>query len=896
MRLAIAVLFSGLMSLAARAAEPDAALRAASSLYDGIRIERLDNGLTVVLKPIPGAGTVTTMVAYKVGAADEDLTATGLSHYLEHLMFKGTDKLMPGDIDRLTMRNGGRNNAWTNEDLTTYHFDFAADRWEVALDIEAERMRNLKIDDRHEFQQEKGAVIAELARNEDGPFDLEFKAILPRLFGKAAPYGHSVIGLREHVHGATADVIKAHYDKWYHPNNAVLVVSGGFDPDAALAKIKEKFGPIPPGKLPERKTAPPVSRTAPVRDEFPSKFEVARMVMGFNGVAGGDADEAPLDVVQFILAGGKTGRLYRELVESAELASAVSATNSAGRYPGWFGVEMEMLVGKSAKDAEAKVVAELKKLADTPVSDEELSRAKRLITTGMVFSQEGVHGLGEAIAKGVATGGIERLRSYLPRVAAVTAADVQRVAKKYLDPRTAVVVWSVPKSDGAGAMRHSPRGTARTGGTLRSAGAAGPDLKATKRVVLPNGLILLMLENHRLPIVAARAYVRDVRLCESADKAGVAQLTGSLLDEGTAKHSSQEIAALIENVGGDLSMSGSGGAVHVMAGDRELGLRLLLECLSQPSFPQDQFNRLRQEALSKIEEAEKEPDSTAALQFNALVYGQHPFGRPARGTKATVKRLTVDDCRRFHRAYFVPNRTILAVVGDFDAATVEAEVKRLTADWKRFDPPVPKIPTVEMPKESIVRIASMPEAAQLHFLMGHPGIRRNDPDYFKLLVMDYVLGTGTGFTDRLSAKLRDRMGLAYTVSANITQSAGNEVGTFTCYVGTFPDKFEAVKEGFLSEINRIRTEEPTASEVDDAKTYLLGSLPFHFATSAQVASELLETERYGLGLDYLDKFRREVAAVSPRDVMEVAKKHLHPDRMVLSAAGAVDKDGKPLAK
>ena len=160
------------------------ALQAAAALYDGIRTETLPNGLRVYLKPVPGSPVVTTMVAYKVGSADENLDHTGLSHYLEHLMFKGTDKIKPGDIDRLTLRNGGANNAYTSEDFTVYHFDFAADRWQAALQIEADRMQNLRIDAAHEFEQEKGAVVAELERDEDEPWDIETKTILPLLFGK----------------------------------------------------------------------------------------------------------------------------------------------------------------------------------------------------------------------------------------------------------------------------------------------------------------------------------------------------------------------------------------------------------------------------------------------------------------------------------------------------------------------------------------------------------------------------------------------------------------------------------------------------------------------------------------------------------------------------------------
>ncbi len=171
------------------------AARTAAALYEGIRTATLPNGLRVFLKPIPGAPVVTSMVAYKVGSSDENLDFTGLSHYLEHLMFKGTEKIMPGEIDRRTLRAGGQNNAYTNEDMTNYHFDFSADNWEVALEIEADRMQNLRIDAKHEFEQEKGAVVSELEMDEDQPWDLESKTILPLLFGKGA-YGHPVIGER----------------------------------------------------------------------------------------------------------------------------------------------------------------------------------------------------------------------------------------------------------------------------------------------------------------------------------------------------------------------------------------------------------------------------------------------------------------------------------------------------------------------------------------------------------------------------------------------------------------------------------------------------------------------------------------------------------------------------
>jgi zinc protease len=895
-----------LLAGAAGAAAPDEdarlALRTAAALYDGIRTQTLDNGLRVYLKPVPGAPVVTTLVAYKVGSADEDLDSTGLSHYLEHLMFKGTERLLPGDIDRLTFRNGGANNAYTAEDFTVFHFDFPPDRWETALAIESDRMRNLRIDDRHEFEQEKGAVIAELERDEDEPWDLEMKAIVPLLFGKKAPYGHPVIGEAAHVKAATARVIKAHYDRWYHPNNAALVVCGNFDPDRAMTEIKKRFGPIPRGKLPERKPLPPDKPKRPALLEFDAKFAVPRLLMGFNTVRSSDPDYPALAVLEQVLSGGKASRLYRELIEKAKVAGSVSTSNNAGRYPGWFAVQVEALPGKDRAKVEQLVLEQFKALRDKPISERELKRARHGILAGSIFARESVHDLGDSIARGVTTNDLDFLKNYLPRVLAVTAADVQRVARTYFDAEQRVTVWSVPpaKADEKKGDAREPSAS-RMPRTTRSRAdrpaAARPfSLKDTRRVELPNGLVLLLLEDHRLPIFVAAASVNDVRLLEPADKLGVAHLTGALLTEGAGDLTGPQIAEKIEDVGGNLTLSSSGGVVRVLAPDRTLGLGLLLECLMHPTFPQEAFEREKARQLSEIEDDATRPEERGRQAYRSAVYGQHPYGRPLLGTIKSVTTLTSADCAAFHRRAFGPNNITLALVGDFDSKQILDEIKRRTADWKKADLGKIDAPEVEKPKESRQIVVTMPEAAQLHVFAGHLGIRRDNPDYYKLLVMDYIFGTGPGFTDRLSGRLRDREGLAYTVTANITPSADRQPGTFTFYIGTEARHYAQIKKEFREELARLRDEKPAAQEVADAKAYLLGNLLLQFTTDAGIAGQLLTIERHQLGFDYLEDYRKAVAAVTPEDVQTVARKYLDPKRMVFVAAGALDVSGKPITR
>lgn len=894
-------------------------VRTFQGLLSNLQRHTLDNGLRVYLLPMVNTPVVTVMVGYQVGSADEEKDQTGLSHYLEHLLFKGTDKLMPGDIDRITQRNGGRNNAYTTEDMTVYHFDFAADRWQVALEIEADRMRNTRIDTRHEFEQEKGAVIAELERNEDMPGDLEYKAILKLLYPPDSPYSHPVIGQREHVRAATAEIIRRHYDNWYYPNNAALVIVGGFDATAALAQVRQLFGPLPKGELPRRKAArfyP--ERAGPIRHEFRSKFESPRMLLGFNTVTVGTPEDVVLDLVDTILSSGRTSRLYRLLVEQERLATSVRTGNYAGRYPGWFAIQLDLLQGKDRQRAEELVLRELERLAQEEVSAAELARARRKVLAQLIFAADDVHNLANAIARAACyPGGDDVLRfytTYLERLLQVQPRDIQRVARQYLQRRQACIVWSVPPAEekqpgGSSPQRQSdPQQSphreqaltpahrpARTQVPASAARGQQFSLQAAQRHVLSNGLVVWLWEDHRLPLVIVEAEVADVRLREPADKAGVAALMGDLLDEGTQRYTGPQIAELIENAGGRLHLHASGGGFQVLRPDLDTGLSLLFECLTHPTFPAEAFQRAQARQLSRLEDLASQPFQRGLNLFRQKIYGPHPLGRPELGSRATVEKLTSADCQAFHAATFAPNLTTVVAVGDFDSAVLLRKIEELTRAWK----PLPASPlqvASPPPTSSEVQIVSDPKAAQVHVFIGHLGITRNNPDYYKLLVMDNVLGTGPGFTDRLSATLRDRMGLAYTVRATITGNAGKQLGTFNGYIGTFAKSFLDVQRSFIREIERIREELPTEQEVEGAKKYLLGSMPFRFATRQDLAAQLLAVERYNLGKDYPDIFRREVAKVTPADVQAVARKYLDPKRLIIVAVGPIDAQGRPLGR
>lgn len=859
--------------------------------------EVLANGLEVYIVPVEKASTVTTMLVYRVGSADEKLDQTGLSHYLEHLMFKGTAKLMPGDIDRVTLRNGGANNAFTSEDITAYHFDFSADRWEEALKIEADRMRNLVIDDKHEFEQEKGAVIEELNRGEDEPWDLESKALLPHLFGKTGPYGHPVIGEKSHVRAATAAIIKAHHDRWYHPNNAVLVVAGGIETATALGLVRKHLGAIPKAVLPERPSPPRELPKLPVRQEMPSKFDVVRLALAYRTVPAGHPDEAPIDFLSILLAEGRTSRLHTRLVEEDGLASEISSAHTAGRHPGWMQVDVELLPDSDIKETEQALFEEIDSLRDKAPTMAETERVRRKILASLVFEQSTVHGRAQGVAIGVMQGGMARLDAYIDSVARVTPADLLRAAKTYLaDDRRAMIV---SKPGMAAAFQAAPGARRAKSAKARALAGSSPQanpLDGARRIVLPNGIVALLLERKGLPVIAAEARWRELRRHEPGSKAGLAMLTSYLLEEGSDGRTGIQFASDIEDMGASISFDLNRASLTALSQDKAKALGLMFAALDRPDFPEDAFEQMRDGQLATILNNEKDGTTRARQALHGAVYGRtHYLGRPAFGERKSVEKLERDDCVDFHRRVMTPDNLVVAVVGDFDAMEMEKLLVELAGKAKaRKAPPLPALPPIPAPRSSREYI-SIPGSAQLQFFMGHAGITRDHPDYHTLLVMDHVLGTGPGFTDRLSARLRDREGLAYTVRAEICSSADLLPGVFACYIGTDASNLERVEKEFREEIDRLRKEQASAQEVADAKSYLLGNLPFKYDGHSALADQLQAYERFGWKSGHLDSFRKAVSEVTPAMVLEAAKKHINPEKFHLVAAGAIDKKtGKPL--
>jgi len=406
-----------------------------------------------------------------------------------------------------------------------------------------------------------------------------------------------------------------------------------------------------------------------------------------------------------------------------------------------------------------------------------------------------------------------------------------------------------------------------------------------ERFRLRCGAVLLVNRRPEAPVTALRIHLRGGHSLDPPGHEGVAFLTGSLVDQGCARHTEEELAELLEPVGGSLQGDASGVMGSIAGASWKRLVELACEVVQHPTYPRAKVERQRARLLDRLLVEEQDHRAQASRLFRRLVYGDHWLGRPMWGTRASVATLQRKHLVAFHRRNWCAERAVVAVCGDVDPEQVRRLFDRLTRDWppgRPLPPPDPSFPE-PAPRSGVFKA----DRNQIHVFLGHLGVRRNDPRYPARVVMDHVLGTGPGFTNRISRKLRDELGLAYTVHADIHSSAGLFPGVFSAYIGTSAEHLEAAVDGFLREMRLIREEPVERDELELAKRYLIGSFVRGFERASGRVNYMVSAHRYGLPDDNLERMPHAFAAVTADDVLTVARECLRPDASCLAVGGPV---------
>jgi len=397
---------------------------------EDVRRTVLSNGLVVLTKEVHTSPIVTSMLWYRVGSRNEELGHTGKSHFLEHMLFKGTERFKKGEIDLLTLKNGGANNAFTSHDFTAYYFNFASDRWEIALDIEADRMVNCAFDP-EEFEAEKKVVIEELKTGLDSPWGLLLQEQEATAF-KVHPYRNPIVGWLPDVERATVEQQQAYYRRYYHPNNAALALVGDFDSDDVLRKVDRAFGSIPVGPKPPAMLLEEPPQRGERRLIVRWRSKVPRLAIAFHAPQIAAVDSYALQLLAVVLAEGKASRLYQRMVENEQSVTFVTAEYGESKDPTLFHIRAEARGDHSIDEVEASIQDELASICRNGISEHELDRAKHQIEAHFILSRERT--LDQAILLGQIETllGLDYIDSYLQRINALTAADVALACANYL--------------------------------------------------------------------------------------------------------------------------------------------------------------------------------------------------------------------------------------------------------------------------------------------------------------------------------------------------------------------------------------------------------------------------------------------------------------------------------
>ncbi len=883
------------------------------ALTQGVRKTILDNGLTVLTKEVHTAPVVSVQVWYRVGSRNESVGVNGISHQLEHLMFKGTTD-RPVQFGRLFSALGSQFNAFTSYDETAYHGTVQRDKLEALLTLEADRMEGSLIG-AEQLASEKRVVISELQGYENSPSYRLSKAVMRAAFPNR-PYGLPVGGTKADVQKFTVEQVRNYYHTYYSPDNATLVVTGDFATEPVLKTVQQTFG-----KLPKReKTAPPKVSTAPV--DATSGGNKTPIVLKQPGSAAllqavyplpniNHPDVPAIDLMDTILTGGRSSRLYQALVESG-IASSVGASAAELIEPGWYEITATAAPGKEVSKVTLMLQQSLNKFQQEPVSTEELNRAKTQLQASFILSNQDISSQATQLGYNQTVAGDYRyVERYLAAIAKVTAADVQRVAKTYLNPAKQTIGFFIPTQPD-GKPGTSSTGTGRTaenfspGKPVDPAELAKylpPATSATdstkqelpQQFTLDNGMRVFILADHSVPTVNLSGQIDAGSEFDGNQKAGLASLTAGNLMNGTQTKNALTLAKTLEDRGASLGFAASREGVSIGGNGLSANLPILIQTLADvvqhATFPADQLDLSRQRALTGLKVLLDDPRGLGRRVFQQVIYPEnHPFH--SFPTEESLKSVARDDVVRFYQEHYRPDTTTLALVGDFDPTQVKALLNQAFDKWQAEGKrPILNIPPVSLPQTTTRQDKVIPGKAEAVTYIGYNAISRKDPRFYAATVLNQILG-GDTLSSRLGTEVRDRQGLTYGIYSAF--AAGINPGPFLIQMQTAPGDAQKAVASALALLKQLREQGVTEAELNTAKRSITNSYPVELANPSSVASIILENAVLGLSQQEIRDFPKRIQAVNMAQVQQAIQDLIHPENLVVVTAGpgdAVQKGG-----
>ena len=832
-----------------------------------VNVTTLDNGLTIIVREDHSAPVVSTQAWAMAGSIHEGKwLGAGLSHVLEHMLFKGTTTRPGSRIDQEVQEAGGYMNAYTSFDRTVYHIDVPNTGAEKAIDILCDIMQHATLPP-DELAKEMDVIRREMDMNVDDPNRRASRRLFETAYTRS-PYRFTVIGYPDIFNELKPEDIHGYYREKYSPNNVFFVVTGDVKADAVLKQIREayktsKAKALPPVVLPEEP-----KQTAPREIVEEAPIELGHMHMAWHIPELRHPDVPALDVMAVLLGHGRSSRLYQEVREKKGVAHHVDAWTYSPGNPGLLGVSAVVDAEQFSATRDA-VLAEVEKIQTTPVSTNELGKAVKQFVSATLSTRKTMDGqAGDLGSSWLAANDLTFSERYLAAVKRVTLADVQRVAQQYLTAENRTLYALLPEGT-------APKKTATTESTSD---------EPIQKFELANGLRLLVKENHRLPFVEFRAVFQGGVLAEAAANNGVTQMMAKMLIKGTNRRSAEDIAREIESVGGSIDTYGGnqsfGVNAEVLSSDFATGLDLLADVILHPSFPADAFEREREVQLANIQARKDDLLKTASVLMRRNLFGETGYGLDALGSEESVSGLKVADLKAHHQKFAAPNNCVLAIYGDVKASEVKSAVEKAFGQWKKAEAVQSPRSKVQSPKAN--RVVENRDKKQAVMVVGFPGTTLDSQDRYALELLQEAC---SDLGSRLFLRVREELGLAYYVGAQ--HFPGVAPGYFAFYVGTMPEKVELVEKELLREAELLRTEGLTEAELKRAKAKIIGQKKIARQDLGGLAATTALDELFGLGYRRIDQEDALYEAVALEQVKAAAVKYLRAEAVVIAVVKPV---------
>ncbi len=865
----------------------------------------LENGLTVIMQELHYAPVVASVISYRVGSRNECGDILGISHFCEHLMFKGTEDMPKSRFWQIVQRDGGMANAFTSNDVTCYFLLLPSSRLEDALMIESDRIVNCTIDSA-EVVSERNVVHEERRMScIDSPDGALWEA-LGELAYTEHPYAYPVIGYDDNILGYDHNKARSYYETYYCPSNAVLTVVGDFDTEELLQKIDLYFGSIPSGEVPEESIPCEPEQTEARYVEIEHASNLPRFVMAFHTVDGAHPDNPALSIIASYLSGGRSSRLEQLLVET-NLVYSAGAWNDGGIDPGMFNIYVTMNPPGDSEvtmeEVREIIWRELDEIAENGIPEATLEEQRNRYRAGEILDIASP--LGQAIDYGLSTtmfGNPLHAREQLELIEQLTPADISEAASKYFRRDGANVAVLVPSGEmgiPSGGEREELPTDITEPSSINYEGLEIPEdfltppetsiADGVQEFELSNGLVLLIKEDHAFPVVSINFAVPMGSLMHSSELNGLASVTTETMLKGTEDLDYTEFHKRLEMEGSYLRFySGdeySSGSITLLSEDVEIAFETVSDLLLRPAFRESDFETVMHEQYTNLEASAEQSFSVAYDSLMAItVNSPSDYRNPS---EATLDRITLNDVMNYYGTCCRPEGAVITVVGDVDPETIYNLTEDLFGDW---DNPGQLLPCMEFPEFSTAPgdtvISFMPGRVQAVVLIARnaPGIEM--PDYPAFSIMNRILGRGIG--SRLEHSVRDEQGLAYGVGS--WSSTYDSTGIFTAYLSTLADYIPQATSSVINELNRISTENVSDIELRLAKANAVGGQAFSGMSYADQASRFTGLRANGRPLDWDLTYLGQVLELTPDELREAASRYFISGEWFVSIAGGIQEE------